>query len=758
MEKIKTNYENIDHRSVETEKVEKADEKAPGNAAGMPTAFILAGGRGARLRPLTDETPKPLLPVGGKPLLFHILEDLAANGVSRAVVLTGYRGEMIEEALSKTALPLEVTTVCEEMSLGSAGAVRAALRYAGERCFVICGDIYGRRDYRGFLKNHLQNRADASILLTKVDDPLEYGLARCDKEGRVLEFLEKPSWSRVFTDRANAGVYLLERSVLESIKEGGACDFSKDVFPELLLHDRRIFGYEDGLFWCDVGTPAAYLAVNLRESGGENIFGNRVSINGARIEKSLLFDGAHVGRGSVVRSSILCEDSFVGENCTVPEGCVISSGCALPDGSILAPGSVVTNTKGAGGWTVGHTVPGDLNGRFFDTVLKVSLEEADERFFDALGQAYASALPKRPDRIAVFRADAPGLEMPFEALIRGVGRVCRPWICDRGFRAFAAWAPVGVELPLSLYMEGYPGGVAIHVYDSCGMPPSRAYIRSVRDKFDPENLAPGRRLPERSPDALSLYASRLQSLCPEGLSGISVGMGIGGSADRTLAGVLLSLGASLGKEGKCRISLRLSLDGERVELWDDSGKIDFWHASALLLRDKLDRGETVESLPFRVPDILFEMIGERGRKVVGFPLTPADDRDLEARFACRNNRWLFDGSFAALGVLGTFKKSGKDCAELLSTLPPFSVLERRFDCRADEKIDLLLSNGALPAGEGMKKQGRTGKQTLRAGGGGGLELLTEAASDYDALQLMRSLQKELQSAREKKKEKMRFDE
>src|SRR5580700_7673824 len=191
----------------------------------------MAGGEGARLRPLTSRLPKPLVPVVGTPVLEHILRLLKEHGITQVVVTLAYLGAEIRNRLGDGAeLDMEIEYVVEDHPLGTAGSVRNAADLLDDTFLVISGDALTDIDLSWVIAQHRAREAMATSVLHGVPNPLEYGVVITEPDGSVRRFLEKPSWGEVFSDQANTGIYVIEPRVLDYIKPGMAYDWSQDVF------------------------------------------------------------------------------------------------------------------------------------------------------------------------------------------------------------------------------------------------------------------------------------------------------------------------------------------------------------------------------------------------------------------------------------------------------------------------------------------------------------------------------------------------
>jgi len=192
----------------------------------------MAGGEGTRLRPLTSNQPKPMVPVAGKPCMQHIIELLRRHGMTDIVVTVAYLPQVIRGYFDDgEALGVELHYSVEERPLGTAGSVKNAEELLDETFLVISGDALCDFDLDELISAHRSSGAAATLALKSVDNPLEFGVVIVDADGRVERFLEKPSWGQVFSDTINTGVYVVEPEVLRAGPPGMPCDFSKQLFP-----------------------------------------------------------------------------------------------------------------------------------------------------------------------------------------------------------------------------------------------------------------------------------------------------------------------------------------------------------------------------------------------------------------------------------------------------------------------------------------------------------------------------------------------
>ena len=287
-------------------------------------AVLLAAGKGTRLRPLTVGRPKPLVPVANRPIMDYQLKLLGRAGVDRVIVPVEYLGEQIVEYLDGFDSDMSFEFTHDNLRLGTAGAVGRLADRIDDTFVVISGDLLVDLDVADMVKAHLDTEAAVTIALTRVEDPTHYGIALLDSK-RITQFLEKPDPSRIFSDIINAGIYVLDPSVLSEIPPDRSYDFSMDLFPGL-MEDRFVGGYLLDGYWNDVGRPSRYLQAN-----GDALLG-RFPIH-RFIEDYRWMEGTTplMGRRSRIGKVDISCPVLLGENCLVEEGSVLQSFVVLGD-------------------------------------------------------------------------------------------------------------------------------------------------------------------------------------------------------------------------------------------------------------------------------------------------------------------------------------------------------------------------------------------------------------------------------------------
>ena len=223
-------------------------------------AVILAGGEGTRLRPLTLQVPKPVVPIANVPFLGYQLNLLHRHGISEAILSLGYRPDKIEAVLGDgSRFRTRLRYVVERSPLGTAGAFKNAEPLLDGPAVVFNGDILCDFDLTEMLRSHRRRSAVATLALTRVDNPSAYGLVETGEDGRITRFLEKPGLDQVTCNTINAGLYVLEPEVLKTIPVGVNTSFERAVFPGLLASGQAVYAYISPGYWMDIGTPQKYL-------------------------------------------------------------------------------------------------------------------------------------------------------------------------------------------------------------------------------------------------------------------------------------------------------------------------------------------------------------------------------------------------------------------------------------------------------------------------------------------------------------------
>ena len=315
-------------------------------------AVIMAGGQGTRLRPLTSNQPKPMIPIVGIPCMEHIVELLKRHDFTDIVVTLQFMPEEIQDYFGDGSdWDVNIRYSIEDTPAGTAGSVKMAedeLDLQGGRFLVISGDALTDADLGRLVRFHEEKNSEATMVLKSVENPLDFGIVVTEEDGRISRFLEKPTWGQVFSDTVNTGIYLLEESVLDEIPdpEKDEYDFSKELFPKLLEAGRPLYGYVMDEYWEDVGTLEQYASAQRDVLDGK--------LRGARLPGTRLRENIYVGNRSRVNEEQLEGPVFIGENARVDEGAYISPYSVVEANAVISSGARVERSVVADGSYIGE--------------------------------------------------------------------------------------------------------------------------------------------------------------------------------------------------------------------------------------------------------------------------------------------------------------------------------------------------------------------------------------------------------------------
>lgn len=312
---------------------------------------IMAGGEGVRLRPLTQSCPKPLAPMCGEEVMGYALQLLHRHGIDHAHATLWYRPQDVIQAFGEGRHGVMLDYSIERQPLGTAGSVKRAVKQGRGTTLVLSGDGLTGCDLTKALAHHQKSGAMATIVLSSVKNPQQYGVVFMQPDGRITRFIEKPTWSAGISCLVNTGIYFLEPEALALIPEDTPYDFGRQLFPRMVQMKLPLYGYESHEYWCDVGDPAAFLRAQgdlLRGSTGfmPTDIGLRTLRNGfiscdsyvsplahiapdARIENSCVLQGARIGSGVCMRGSIVCRDAAIGHGTTLAAGSMLAAGARI---------------------------------------------------------------------------------------------------------------------------------------------------------------------------------------------------------------------------------------------------------------------------------------------------------------------------------------------------------------------------------------------------------------------------------------------
>ncbi len=438
-------------------------------------AVIMAGGEGSRLRPLTCNRPKPMVPIANKPVMEHIIELLKKYGIRDIAVTLQYMPEIIKDYFSDgSEFGVNLKYFTEDVPLGTAGSVKNAEDFLDETFIVISGDALTDINLEKALEFHRTRAAMATLVLKKVESPIEYGVVVTDQIGRIMRFLEKPSWGEVFSDTVNTGIYVLSPEVLGYFKANQFFDFSKDLFPILLNQNKPIYGFITDDYWCDIGDLDAYVGVQndildkkvdikidareVRQGvwvadgaivskealikapvligkntiikggstiGSYSIIGESSHIDeGSSVKKSILSKGCVLKSNTQLRGCVLCNKVQFKEKASAFEGSVVGDNCIVGKNSVIKPGIKIWPNKNIDSGTdiTSNLVWGSKYSKNLfgnrGIVGEINMDITPE-FASKLGVTYG-AICKRDSKIGVCCDDIDALRMLKKSLVSGL--------------------------------------------------------------------------------------------------------------------------------------------------------------------------------------------------------------------------------------------------------------------------------------------------------------------------------------------------
>jgi mannose-1-phosphate guanylyltransferase/phosphomannomutase len=346
-------------------------------------AVVMAGGFGSRIQPLTNSRPKPMLPIINRPMMEHTMMMLKSIGITEFIVLLYFKPDIIQDYFKDGSdFGIKISYVIPDDDYGTAGAVKLAQKLIGDENFIIIsGDLVTDFDFTKILDFHKNRDSKLSIVLTSVENPLQFGVVIANEDNVIEKFLEKPSWGEVFSDTINTGIYIIEPEILDYIPENKNFDFAKDLFPLLMQSDVELMGYSLDGYWRDVGNPESYRdvyddildkRVNFKIPGikqeypdgalysdkpynidssieildnvvlGKNVLleenvklhnvviGDNVTIaSGTHIRNSVIWENVTIGKNSRLNNCVICNDNHIEKNVSAKAGMILAEGCEV---------------------------------------------------------------------------------------------------------------------------------------------------------------------------------------------------------------------------------------------------------------------------------------------------------------------------------------------------------------------------------------------------------------------------------------------
>jgi mannose-1-phosphate guanylyltransferase/phosphomannomutase len=297
-------------------------------------AFILAAGNGTRLRPLTKEIPKPMLPILDKPVIHYTLENLKKNGFDSAVVNLHYCAEKISDYFKQNKPQIHLDFSIEKKLLGTAGAVKKNEKFFNDTFAVISGDALTDINLKEVVEFHKKKKSLATIVLKEVDFRFHYGIALTNKKSEIKAFIEKPSWSDVFDNKVNTGIYIFEPEIFKYMPRNIFFDFSMNLFPLLKKNKKKIYGFVTKDYWKDIGNIAEY------KKSVFDFLDGKINL-AAEIKRK---NKKYINPKSNIEKNVkIFPPCFIGENVKIKQGAVIKPYSVISKGSEISGGTSLEN-------------------------------------------------------------------------------------------------------------------------------------------------------------------------------------------------------------------------------------------------------------------------------------------------------------------------------------------------------------------------------------------------------------------------------
>lgn len=701
----------------------------------MNKAIILAGGRGTRLSPLTDGIPKPLVPFLGKSLLERIIEKLTQSGIEKIMITTGYRSDMIKNKIGQHYAGAVIEYLEEKTPLGTAGGLVFSRQLLGlsenEPFVVISGDCVCDFDLIKAFAAHERVGADATIITSECDDPLEYGVVMSKSGGLITCLNEKPCWSQVGSCRVNTGVYILSSRVTELVPQNRPFDFSKDLFPLMLEQGMKLYEHNDSGYWCDIGniesyykscidalngkitgihiekknfidadgikiTPPCFIPHDVQiekgaEIGPNVILSSRCSIGkNCEIVGSILHGGVRVCENSRVEGSVICENAEIGKRSNICGGSIVAKGVKLSECSYVPSNSTITQTAENENTDYGEYF--SKRSGVFDLdegILLGHTNELETRHTDCAHLGYVLAMTVgRNARVGVMHDPSPYSQAYSSALFAGLERGCsHSYDFGSGFEKLAKYESVffGTECFVFVFTDNAGEKVYARFFNRNGLAPSHDFER--RFSHNMQNLTHEKSVCPpitRTP----IHDSQIRYLCEitdnmkaytgnDGICGARFGFSQNGQKETE---ILMQAFGMLG--GECvdeKDAVTMSIPtvsyspDDGISVSQGNYTLDKYHMTAALLSNEKSSEDKRFVLPYLSPEIYRSTAG--ADRIVYYPNNSVKRFYLPKQLL-RSCFYLCDEILLAARFISLLVGTKKNISEFYFEQPLFAFREK----------------------------------------------------------------------------------
>lgn len=769
-------------------------------------AVIMAGGKGTRLLPLTENLPKPLVPLCAEPVCCYILDLLKKHSCDEAVFTLMYKGEMIESYFDgQDYHGIKLGFSYEKTPLGTAGCVKKAAAEFTEPFIVISGDAVCSFNLTAALKHHKEQNASVTIITKQTDDPREFGIVT-GENGIVTGFIEKPSYIGCNETNANTGVYIISPEILKAIPDG-FCDFACDVFPSMLRSNKKICTYEESGYWCDIGDLKAYkrcqrdmiegktgvrlTAREITEGGycnspcgeynnlrppyyiGKNVklgkntvirdgsvIGDNVSLGtGCTIDGAIILSGAYIGDNVRLNDCIIGSDVSVKSDSAVYENAVIGDNAVIGQGCIVMPEiKIWSNKHTADNVTLSYDIEKSARRSF-------SLDDsgfcgetnitATPQIMAGLGSAIAAAAENKPVCIG-YKADDSSAAMAM-GLMSG--------LCAAGCSCIDCKAqPLSVLIhksrltasELCVYVAA-GARTNVTVLTGCGMPVTRKQERTIEGIMNRGGAARadcrcfGRR--KSCSDSGVMYTAMLQR-CADFKSGYNIQLDC---SNRTIKEYAEPVFGSISDKNGKNMIISVDYSGTKAEIYTaETETVSMEKLLLITFLNLLEKGNKI-ALPYNMLFDMEQLGREYSDKIYRYHACSADNSDSEARSIAALQPFVTDGCVLALTALKAANDSNITFAELCRKLPDYVREKRYVPLKHGTSLSAMamlknVCSDCISASEGLLVTSENNKILIRSGRNGkGLYLFAQSRSAETAKELCDFTEKRIKDILKKSK-------
>ncbi len=711
------------------------------------SAVILAGGKGERLFPLTNTRPKPLCPVGNVYPLQRAIDLAKEAGAGEIIVTAGHMAKEIEEYTKN--IP-DVITVREEHPLSTAGAVKNA-RPSGEIIMVLCGDTLCGFSLLPAVKHQINSDSDITVVTTRSKYPTDYGVV-ITRNGKIIAFSEKPSWSGVESDEVNTGIYIFRRRVLDKIPEGVPYDFGSQLFPKMVENGDKIGVYASAGYWCDMGNPKTYYLANMAYTGGKNAIAPDAVIEGAAIKSSVIMPKVYIGHGARIKNSIICENVKIGRGCVIDGGCIIGGGTVIDDGCKINSGVVITNGVyvGKGTTVMKNIYTHQFKTHLFDSELGIGgvygsgFDISDGVY---LGQSLCSCVDGQA-KIGVMSSSG-GFSRILAGVTLGGVRFGGGEAYDLGIGYYTqcAWAARHFGLDYTLYVDVDDNfAINISVFDKSGLFVPRETQRRLERIFfrrgQPKKPKTQSQDEAEILDAYNEYKSELVKNSFE-LKSSSISVKNDNQPSKLLRDVISEVGGSTDGGNVYDISD----DGTRVSVTSPNGETaSYWHLWCYVMGEKVKSGMKTVAMPIFSPVSAAEYLTSLGGTVEYYSDSENDNRELAGCLYSET-----DGCHLAIFAENLMKRENITVGQMLSKLPKFYIREFCVPVDEEEKAERArrLHDSADSCDKCSSFVFSNGRVSVVPSNGAFFKLFAEAVSFEAAEEISLEVKKKISDAKPK---------